>query len=199
MDSHALIGLLAEPERLRVVAALALGADTAVAVAARTDLDLPTVARVLRRLESGGLVSAENGRIVLHEALFKQAARAEASSGPPADHGATDPAVAAVLRAFVRDGRLVRIPAAAGKRRVVLEHLVSMFEPGVRYAEEEVDALLRIWHPDYVSLRRYLVDEGLLTRESGVYWRGGGWVDVLPPAAREQRVAAWPRTANGSC
>jgi hypothetical protein len=27
-------------------------------------------------------------------------------------------------------------------------------------------------------LRRYLVDEGLLSREAGEYWRSGGWVDV---------------------
>ena len=26
--------------------------------------------------------------------------------------------------------------------------------------------------------RRYLVDEGLLSREAGVYWRTGGYVDV---------------------
>jgi hypothetical protein len=33
-------------------------------------------------------------------------------------------------------------------------------------------------HPDVAALRRYLVDEGLLTREAGVYWRNGGWVGV---------------------
>ena len=51
-------------------------------------------------------------------------------------------------------------------------------EPGVRYPEREVNALLAVWHPDVAALRRYLVDEGLLTREAGVYWRSGGWVDV---------------------
>jgi len=61
---------------------------------------------------------------------------------------------------------------------VVLEHLVRVFEPGVRYPEREVNALLAVWHPDVAALRRYLVDEGLLTREAGVYWRSGGWVDV---------------------
>jgi hypothetical protein len=28
-------------------------------------------------------------------------------------------------------------------------------------------------------VRRHLVDEGLLSREDGLYWRSGGWVDVL--------------------
>ena len=83
-----------------------------------------------------------------------------------------------MLSAFVRDGRLVSIPAQHSKRLVVLHHLVRVFEPGVRYPEREVNALLAVWHPDVAALRRYLVDEGLLTREAGVYWRSGGWVDV---------------------
>jgi hypothetical protein len=94
-----------------------------------------------------------------------------------------DPRVAAVLRAFFSDGRLVRLPARRGRRRVVLEHVVRSFEPGRRFPEREVDAVLRAWcaggEVDYVTLRRYLVDEGLLSRDHGVYWRSGGWVDVL--------------------
>jgi hypothetical protein len=84
-----------------------------------------------------------------------------------------------VLRTFLRDGRLVSIPAKAGKRRVLLEHIARAFEPGVRLPEREVDAVLRAFYePDWVSLRRYLIDEGLMSREDGLYWRTGGPVDV---------------------
>jgi hypothetical protein len=72
----------------------------------------------------------------------------------------------------------VRIPAAQHKRRVVLEHLAACFEPGVKYPEKAVDAILRAWYPDYASLRRHLVDEELLGREHGVYWRVGGYVQL---------------------
>jgi hypothetical protein len=61
---------------------------------------------------------------------------------------------------------------------VILEHMVTAFEPGMKYPEREVDAVLRAWHPDYVSLRRYLIDEGLMAREDGVYWRTGGPVEL---------------------
>ena len=88
-----------------------------------------------------------------------------------------DAARAAVLRAFIVDGRLTSIPAAQGKRRVVLEHVARSFVPGVRYPEKEVNAVLRAWHPDYAALRRYLVDEELLARDAGVYWRIGGPTD----------------------
>jgi hypothetical protein len=97
---------------------------------------------------------------------------------PPAERMSADPAEDAVLRTFLREGRLVSIPAQLSKRRVVLEHLVRVFEPGIRYPEREVNALLAAWHPDVAALRRYLVDEALLTREAGVYWRSGGQVEV---------------------
>jgi hypothetical protein len=83
-----------------------------------------------------------------------------------------------VLRAFVRDGRIVQLPAARGKRRVLLEHIAAVFEPGVRYPEREVDATLRAWYDDHAALRRYLVDEDLMAREAGVYWRTGGFVEL---------------------
>jgi len=76
------------------------------------------------------------------------------------------------------DGRLERIPAARAKRRVVLDHLARGFEPGVRYPEREVDDTLRAFHPDHAALRRYLVDEGFLERAGGIYWRTGGTVEL---------------------
>jgi hypothetical protein len=82
-----------------------------------------------------------------------------------------------VLSAFLdRDGRLLRLPARRGKRLVVLEHLVQLFEPGVRYPETEVNALLRAFDDDVALLRRALVDEGFLSRAEGLYWRTGGLV-----------------------
>jgi hypothetical protein len=61
---------------------------------------------------------------------------------------------------------------------VVLDRLSQEFEVGVRYPERQVNATLRRFHPDVAALRRYLVDEGLLDREAGVYWRAGGRVVV---------------------
>ncbi len=84
-----------------------------------------------------------------------------------------------MLQIFLDDGRLTAIPAKATKRRMILEHIVCAFEPGVRFAEREVDAVLRAFYePDWVTLRRLLIDEGLMSREDGWYWRTGGFVDV---------------------
>jgi hypothetical protein len=178
VDAATIAGLLADPARLKVVAALALGAGTIEEVAAASGLSLKDVALAARRLARAGLVHRNGHALGLHTERFGAAARAAAESAPPPQPLSSDPAEDAVLSAFVRNGRLVSIPAQRSKRRVVLEHLVRVFEPGVRYPEREVNALLAVWHADVAALRRYLVDEALLTREAGVYWRSGGYVDV---------------------
>lgn len=171
--------MLAEHDRLAVFAAVVLGSSSPATVAARAGLSARDTERALRRLAQGGLVSTVDGWLVAQEAAFKDAVREYGAKAPDAaDDLDPDRARAAVLRVFVRDGRLTQIPAARGKRRIVLEHIVAGFEPGVRYPEREVDAVLRAWHPDHASLRRYLVDEGLMSREKGVYWRSGGPVQV---------------------
>lgn len=40
--------------------------------------------------------------------------------------------------------------------------------------DAETAKVLRAFTDDYVTIRRYLVDEDLLSREFGVYWRSGG-------------------------
>ncbi|MCW2641589.1 MAG: hypothetical protein JWP76_3895 [Dactylosporangium sp.] len=178
MRPEALCGLLAESDRLRVYSAVVLGADLPSAVADRTGLPARSVVAALRRLQLGGLIDAVDGRLVAQIDVFKDAVREH--TPPPVEAEPMDPdrQKAAILRTFVVDGRLVRVPAARAKRRVILEHLAACFEPGVKYPEKAVDVILRAWYSDYASLRRYLVDEELLGRENGVYWRTGGYVPV---------------------
>jgi hypothetical protein len=84
-----------------------------------------------------------------------------------------------VLRNFLAaDGRLKAIPTKHSKLLVVLDHLAQTFEPGRTYPEAEVNDVLQRFHPDYAALRRYLVENGFLTREDSVYWRSGGTFEV---------------------
>ena len=168
-------GLLADEDRRRVFAALVLGAETLEELGARTGLALPAVWRALRRLHREGVVDAEADRWRVQADVI--ARRAREAAPEPEDVGEdVAPKDAAVLRAFLRDGRLTSIPTARSKRRVVLDHVARVFEVGVRYPEREVVVLLRAFHPDHAALRRYLVDEQFLSREAGVYWRTGGTV-----------------------
>jgi hypothetical protein len=185
-----LLALLAEPDRLRAVAAVALGATTLAEVTERAGLEPRAAARALSRLVAGGLLDGEGGGSyrVRTEAL-RQAAIPPPGQATQDDEEPGD----AVLRRFIHRGRLLAMPAARGKRLVVLNHLAGLFDPGRRYPEPEVNELLGRYHPDYAMLRRYLVDDGFLDREdepapSGsrsvkVYWRTGGTVDLAAPTS----------------
>ena len=59
-----------------------------------------------------------------------------------------------------------------------LERIAIEFEPGRHYGEKEVNVVVGRFFNDYAAIRRYLVDEGFLDRDHGVYWRAGGRVDV---------------------
>ena len=168
-------GLLADEDRRRVFAALVLGAQTLEELADRTGLALPAVWKALRRMHREGVVAGEDGVWQVQGEVIAQRAR-EAAPEPEDVGEGLPPRDAAVLRAFLRDGRLTSIPAVRSKRLVVLDHVARVFEVGVRYPEREVVVLLRAFHPDHAALRRYLVDEQFLSREAGVYWRSGGTV-----------------------
>jgi hypothetical protein len=181
-DAASVLALLVAGDRLPVVAALVLGAQTIGDISARAQLPARDVLRVLTRLESAGLASGDGAHWTLHVDVLREVVTGHRWS--PGQHAASDeiadepPAHAAVLRAFFRDGRLVRVPAQRTKRLVVLDKLARDFEPGVRYPEVEVNHKLLAYHPDYAALRRYLVEEDFLARENGVYWRAGGSVEL---------------------
>jgi hypothetical protein len=179
-DAGALVGLLAEEDRLRVAAAVALGAGTTDEVVAATGMTRRRVVQALERLAGGGLVVAEDGRLRVAVERFKDAARTAAQARPtvsPEALGAT-PEQAGVLRNFLVDGRLVAIPAQRAKRLQVLDFLAQQFEPGKAYPERDVNFVLGRFHRDYAALRRYLVDEEFLERRDSFYWRAGGTFDV---------------------
>ena len=84
-----------------------------------------------------------------------------------------------VLSNFVdAEGRLMRIPAQHKKRMAVLRWLVEDFQPGRRYSEAEVNRIIGRRHPDFATLRRYLVDEEVMQRRRSVYWRTGSVPNV---------------------
>ena len=92
-----------------------------------------------------------------------------------------------VIRAFVRDGRLVSIPAKPRKRELLLPYLLDLALPEDRqYEEKEVNQRLALLHRDVAALRRYLVDGRLLTRDAGIYRR------ARPLETREAAPEPWP-------
>ncbi|RKN04981.1 DUF2087 domain-containing protein [Streptomyces radicis] len=85
----------------------------------------------------------------------------------------TDGGARGVQALFAR-GRLIAIPRRVDRREQLLAHLSeTLFERGRAYSEREVNDRLRTVHEDCAALRRYLVDDGWLTRspDGGSYLR----------------------------
>jgi hypothetical protein len=183
MDAAALVRVLAEPVRMKVFAAAVLGADSTAYAAELAGVTVREAAAAVHRLVAAGVVEIVGERLVARPEVFAELAREHAAPRPAVeDHGYTDPKVASAVGTFVRDGRLVGLPAQRGRRLHVLEHVAQSFEPGVDYPEIRVNEILAGLAEggtvDHVTLRRYLVDEQLLRRSEGVYRRSGGPVDV---------------------
>ena len=77
----------------------------------------------------------------------------------------------AELARFFRGERLDAIPARSVDRTAVLVHILGLFERGCDYSEGDVNLVLARVHNDFATLRRYLIDAGLLARERGRYRR----------------------------
>lgn len=77
-----------------------------------------------------------------------------------------------VLNTFFRRGRLSTIPAQRKKRQIILEKIAENFEPEKTYPEREVNIILLDFHDDVASLRRGLIEFGLMQRTTnGIYTR----------------------------
>ncbi|MFS0555127.1 DUF2087 domain-containing protein [Brevibacillus sp. 179-C9.3 HS] len=83
---------------------------------------------------------------------------------------------AAIVTRFLPNGlsgRLERFPRKQKHKLILLEEISKKFELGRFYTEPEVNEMLEGLYDDYVTLRRYLVDFGLMDRQAdgSQYWR----------------------------
>jgi predicted transcriptional regulator len=169
---------LADKNRLKILGILALESQSVEQLAALLHLRPSTISHHLAKLAAADLVSARaEGYYSVYQletgALEKMARQIskETFSGLTAmvDLEAYDRQVVANFSA--PDGSLKTIPSQLTKRKIVLRYLVGAFQHGRSYPESEVNGILARYHPDTATLRRELVAEKLLARESGVYWR----------------------------
>ncbi len=178
---------LADESRLKIVGILAGRECSVEELAALLGLKEPAVSHHLGKLEELGLVRvrpvgtsrlyrldaeplrAMNRELFTQEKVEILAGEAVANEG--AGGSDADPWERKVLDNFREGERLKEIPAGLKKRLVILRWLAAGFDPARRYPEREVNDILKRHHPDCATLRRELVDHGLLARERGVYWR----------------------------
>ncbi len=173
-DPTEYLRLALDPIRLAVLGRAAVGPVDPAVLAGELDVPARKILEAAGRLRESGLLDDD---LRLDREALRDVARqipqvAPASAAVTAGEWTDEEAD--VLRRFFTGSRLVSIPAARQRRRIVFERLAQDFEPGLRYPEKQVNFMLQLYHADYAALRRGLVDEGFLERADGVYWRAGG-------------------------
>ena len=76
-----------------------------------------------------------------------------------------------VIDTFFEYGKLKSIPAQQKKKRIVLEVIAQAFEYDRIYSEREVNILIANFHDDFCTIRRDMVGEKILNRDTRGYWR----------------------------
>jgi len=179
MKSLVVIGrALADPTRIRILGLLAERQMYGQELAKVLDVKPPTVSHHIAPLVNAGLVYVRRENNYHYYELDSDGIQhlAESTQHIARSLFASNPLPpksderARVVATFIKDGRLVSIPAQYKKRRYVMEELARSFEWGRLYDEKEVNAILKTFHDDVASLRREFIDQRIMLRENGRYW-----------------------------
>lgn len=167
---------MASAERLRVIGVLARGRATQAQIAEQLHLPVKDVFNHLSFLVHVNVVTETNGIYDLNEKAIESLARKQFEGKRPTYEAKEERQedVRKVLKSYLNaDGTLKQIPAPGAKLLIILNFMVDAFAFDTIYTEKEVNTLLRRFHVDTAALRRYLVDSGLMARESDgtKYWR----------------------------
>ena len=179
---------MADESRLKIVGLLSTAEHSVQQLASILELKEPTVSHhlaVLKQLELVRLRADGNFRWYrLNEEVLGKISRAVFSRDSIASLAVSAEARSSerkVLDNFVDGDRLIEIPVSYKKRLVILKWLIGFFEPGISYAESQVNAILKPHHNDCATLRREMIGCGMLARNKGIYRRmpESGWRTAL--------------------
>ncbi|MCA0294954.1 MAG: DUF2087 domain-containing protein [Actinobacteria bacterium] len=164
-----------EPIEVRAVLALLANADTRAVFAEVVAADVPAGEareRALRKLLAAGLLeTGPDGRPVVAEGRLR--ATLTQSAPPP---------VVGAERFLSRAGRILDYPARRADREELLALVLARsVQAGEELNEKELGARLGRHTDDVATLRRYLVDAGLLRRSPD----GRSYRLAEPPAVGE--------------
>ena len=167
---------MADESRLKIIGLLSTGDHSVQQLATTLELKEPTVSHHLAILKQLGLLTLRADRNFrwyrLNNEMLGRISRTvfsrEGIAKLAASVTARDPE-RRVLDAFVDGKRLLEIPVSYKKRLVILKWLAGFFDPGISYTEGQVNAILKLHHPDCATLRREMIGCAMLARDKGIY------------------------------
>ena len=177
-EAISLFKCLADKSRLQILKSLAMEDMYVERLAERLGISAPTVSFHLKKLADAGAVTSYKSQYYmmysLNKAVFEtsmleiireKSDEAEVQARRDADYRRK------VIDAFFEYGKLKSIPSQRKKERIILEVIVEKFEYGRIYSEREVNIIIADFYDDFCTIRRDMIGEGLMDRDTRGYWR----------------------------
>jgi len=177
-EAISLFKCLSDKSRLQILKSLAMEDMYVERLAERLGISAPTVSFHLKKLADAGAVTSYKSQYYMMYSLNKEifevsilkilqeeSDEAETQARRDAEYRQK------VINAFFEYGKLKAIPAQRKKERIVLEVIAGAFEYDRIYSEREVNILIADFHDDFCTIRRDMISENLLDRDSRGYWR----------------------------
>jgi hypothetical protein len=167
------LAALAHPDRMDVIGAVLrleqAGICSLAALAADQRTDVRAVTRHVAVLEAAGLVRIHEHRVLPLTHVLGETSEALLAGVPVVALLREEPE----LQRFFSFGRLTQIPLVhrVDDRRRIAGLVVRLLPAGRSLTEAEVNTVLRGVTDDVAALRRFLVEEGRLTRRAGQDYR----------------------------
>jgi len=168
---------LADTSRLQVLNAVLQKPQYVEELAHRINLAVSTVSFHLKKLEKAGLVCKKKDQYYIiyqvNDEIFNLTLR-ELTSFDNIEKFVQDERIEKyrqkVLKTFMKNKRLTKLPVQRKKKLIILDEFVKKFSINKKYTENEVDSLINEAYGDHCTIRRLLIEEGIMQRENQIYW-----------------------------
>lgn len=168
---------LADTSRLQVLNSLMDKPQYVEELAHRLNLAVSTVSFHLKKLEKAGLVNKSKQQYYIiykiNDELFNLSLK-ELTSFDNIEKYIQDERIdkykGKVLKAFFKKGKLVKLPVQHKKKLIILDEFVKMFNQVEKYEEKQVDEIINRIYDDHCTIRRLLIEEGIMKRDKQFYW-----------------------------
>ena len=171
--------VMGNESRLRLIGLLANQEQNVGELATALGIKEPTVSHHLNQLKSLNLVKMRaegNNRIYslntrvlerMNKDMFTPENMASVVASAPSPEEK-------VLRTFMEGDQITAIPAKRAKQQVLARWLIDKFEHDRQYEEREVNEIIKRHNYDWAHWRRFMVEEHMMARAGGYYWRIDG-------------------------
>ena len=167
---------LADPTRLRIVAAMVDRPRCGQDLAAEAGVSPATVSHHLKVLGRAGLIVETRQAPYTFYQLDLDALQTamKAVSSPKrvrelATSAEVDDATRDVLRSFFDGPRLRALPSTRRRKEIVLEEVLRRLPRRREYREPELNKFIEVIHDDFCTIRREWIMAGYMERQAGVY------------------------------